>query len=244
MRNTKTTLFNKNNIVVTRCNRSVDDKKKLQPWSPQYHMDTNRIEYNKHVVGKEGYYAEPYWKRKPSKGYKDIHGVEVPSAYNLKMSELGFYYSVPKIEEGATKQTNTPCKKNNKTFAIWTFYTSNFVYSISYLTEANGVSIDVDSRPWQLTGDSMEDHFVNDLLDEVTKICDEAKVLKLKMYEQRTKYRGEQSYMAWEQVGAAHSARHKIFTDLFGNPNGPRYQTNNEKILAHGFDLITSFRKM
>ena len=35
----------------------------------------------------------------------------------------------------------------------------------------------------------------------------------------------------------------RVFKELFGNVNGPRFQTNEEKILAHGFDLKTSFRK-
>ena len=40
------------------------------------------------------------------------------------------------------------------------------------------------------------------------------------------------------------SVKKEIFTDLFGYPDGPKYQTNEEKILAYGFDLKTSFRKM
>ena len=38
--------------------------------------------------------------------------------------------------------------------------------------------------------------------------------------------------------------KREIFTDLFGYPEGPKYQTNEEKILSHGFDLKTSFRTM
>ena len=38
--------------------------------------------------------------------------------------------------------------------------------------------------------------------------------------------------------------RNKVFTDIFGSPKGIRYQTNEEKILSHGFDLKTSFRKV
>lgn len=37
--------------------------------------------------------------------------------------------------------------------------------------------------------------------------------------------------------------RKEIMTDLFGYPDGPKIQPNNIKILAHGFDLKTSFRK-
>ena len=35
----------------------------------------------------------------------------------------------------------------------------------------------------------------------------------------------------------------QLYIDLFGNIKGPVYQTNDEKILSHGFDLVTSFRK-
>ena len=45
-------------------------------------------------------------------------------------------------------------------------------------------------------------------------------------------------------VGDLTNVKKEIFTDLFGYPDGPKYQTNDEKILAHGFDLKTSFRKM
>jgi hypothetical protein len=45
-------------------------------------------------------------------------------------------------------------------------------------------------------------------------------------------------------VGDLTEVKKEIFTDLFGYPDGPKYQTNEEKILAHGFDLKTSFRKM
>jgi hypothetical protein len=45
-------------------------------------------------------------------------------------------------------------------------------------------------------------------------------------------------------VGDMTEVKKEIFTDLFGYPDGPKYQTNEEKILAHGFDLKTSFRKM
>ena len=45
-------------------------------------------------------------------------------------------------------------------------------------------------------------------------------------------------------AGKLKSVRSSIFTDLFGYPDGPKYQTNDEKILAAGFDLKTSFRKV
>ena len=34
-----------------------------------------------------------------------------------------------------------------------------------------------------------------------------------------------------------------IYTDLFGDKNGIRFQTDSEKIMSHGFDLKYSFRK-
>ena len=34
-----------------------------------------------------------------------------------------------------------------------------------------------------------------------------------------------------------------IYKELFGNIKGPRFQTDLEKILAHGFDPKYSFRK-
>lgn len=35
-----------------------------------------------------------------------------------------------------------------------------------------------------------------------------------------------------------------LYRDLFGNEKGIRFQTDSEKIISHGFDLKTSFRKM
>ena len=87
------------------------------------------------------------------------------------------------------------------------------------------------------------DNFVTALLEEITRIIESTKTKQEIELEQpqRNRYLGMEIYHYTGNLG---EVRRLIFTDLFGYPEGPKYQTNDEKILSHGFDLKTSFRNM
>lgn len=104
----------------------------------------------------------------------------------------------------------------------------------------HGTSVNKETRPWDLLGGSFPDNYMWGLLDDINKIFDELSSFKNAKAFDRPK--NLKDFVGTEMT--INELRRKIITDLFGDPKGPRFQTNDEKILAHGFDLKTSFRKM
>lgn len=131
-----------------------------------------------------------------------------------KRSPLGFYY-ISREKPNLIRPTG-----NMTTVRICL---REHEYEITYPTTFEGVAIGTDARPWEIyPGEkAMADHFVRDLMTTLNKIYALAEDEKVDMTD----------------------IRNKSFTELFGNVNGPRYQTDEEKILSHGFDLKESFRK-
>ncbi len=163
-------------------------------------------------------------------------------------SPLGFYYT--KVTKPHPERTNYV----NTTKKIWRFYIQNNVtYELIYYTEYNGVKVGFDIHPWELADNkSIEDHFITALLKDLETIISDA-TSKDRVDKDRLNpiKRWDDSYYSKLEglettrfVGDMTEVKKEIFTDLFGYPDGPKYQTNEEKILAHGFDLKTSFRKM
>ena len=158
-------------------------------------------------------------------------------------SPLGFYYdkimynSEPSSRSNDSKST---CMK------IWTLYIGTRTYKLSYYIEYNGTHINQEIRPWDICeGDkSMPDHYVDALLSELNNMFSDITVLKNKDILDTSFY----EVKSWNRYNTYNikdnEKKREIFTDLFGYPEGPKYQTNEEKILSHGFDLKTSFRKM
>ena len=134
------------------------------------------------------------------------------------VSPLGFYY-----------YKNERCYNNNSYKEIglrqkYWFCLDGCSYEISYLKKYNDTSIGHETRPWDLVGNGMSDHFINDLEKVLNQIIDEL---------HGNKYDKEK----------IKSFKDNIFIDLFGDVDGIKIQTNDLKILSHGFDLKTSFRK-
>lgn len=158
-------------------------------------------------------------------------------------SPLGFYYD--KIIYN-TEQSSRSNDSRNTYMKIWTFYIGSKTYKLSYYVEYNGTHVNQEIRPWDICeGDkSMPDHYVNALLTELNNMFADIKVLKSKDILDTSSY----EVRSWNRFNKYNikdnDKKREIFTDLFGYPEGPKYQTNEEKILSHGFDLKTSFRKM
>jgi hypothetical protein len=53
-----------------------------------------------------------------------------------------------------------------------------------------------------------------------------------------------EGYYYWEETREQiQHIKNEVYEYLYGNKNGLRVMTDEQKILAHGFDLKTSFRK-
>ena len=164
-------------------------------------------------------------------------------------SPLGFYYT--KITEPQSERKELVITKKK----IWRFYVQNNVtYELIYYTEYNGVRIGFETRPWDLMDNKyIEDHFINSLIDDLNSIIadtsskervDEGTLNPKGRWDRNNYHSRNEGINQTRYVGDLTNVKKEIFTDLFGYPDGPKYQTNDEKILAHGFDLKTSFRKM
>jgi hypothetical protein len=185
--------------------------------------------------------------------YKSSSSIVVRPPVNKRIVErlkspLGFYYT--KVTEPQKEQTQYV----STTKKIWRFYVQNSVtYELIYYTEYNGVKAGFETHPWELADNkSIEDHFITALINDLEKIISDA-TTKDRVDKDRlnpVKRWDDSYYCKYEGlettrfVGDMSEVKKEIFTDLFGYPDGPKYQTNEEKILAHGFDLKTSFRKM
>jgi len=142
----------------------------------------------------------------------------------IKKSPLGFYYE--KIEE---ENSNIKKGKHSSSWSgtVYRISLPNIRYTLTYLTlngkskieQGNGI------RPWDLDFESgaMSDHFIQDLKIEVDKLLNI--ISENKLHEN------------------PNDLKRGIYTDLFGFPEGPKYQTDLEKIESHGFDSKVSFRR-
>ena len=137
----------------------------------------------------------------------------------VKESPLGFYYE---STEKVNYEEETPLSATIEFHQIHIYlYTKS--YTISYPVSCNDVKIGFDARPWDIClGDmSMRDNFIKALKKTLDEIFGWATPIK----------------------GIART-KEKVYTEVFGNPNGPSTVANEIKILSHGFDPKESFRKM
>lgn len=159
-------------------------------------------------------------------------------------SLLGFYYYKTEIVYHEVED-----QKENKSPSVYLggalMVTKRYTYNLEFPTSQGGVHISVDTRPWMIVSGykSMPDHFVQDLFNDLETIFCELYSEKaiVKCYT-----RNYDNYWKDEFVNSSQGLgefKNNLYLTLFGNTKGPRYMTDSEKILAHGFDLKTSFRK-
>lgn len=217
MKTTHKTLFNKNHIL-------------FDVYDTNIHQQSYIILEKQHNTSNKTDFSY----KKPKKQTFEIVRTKSP---------LGFYYD--KIIYN-TEQSSRSNDSRNTYMKIWTFYIGSKTYKLSYYVEYNGTHVNQEIRPWDICeGDkSMPDHYVNALLTELNNMFADIKVLKSKDILDTSSY----EVRSWNRFNKYNikdnDKKREIFTDLFGYPEGPKYQTNEEKILSHGFDLKTSFRKM
>jgi hypothetical protein len=135
-------------------------------------------------------------------------------------SPLGFWYTKRIKVYTGDKKGKLQKSWDGKVYEI-SF--SKTKYVLNYLTSYNDQHIGIEVRPWELNPQdkAMPDHFVYDLKRELDNIID---------------------IVAQNKLGDSEKLRREIYSDLFGFPSGPKYQTDLEKIESHGFDKVTSFR--
>ena len=162
-----------------------------------------------------------------------------------KESPLGFYYT-KKVKETINVSTD-----KNSTEKHWYIITANVgggvYYRLKFLTKCgeNEVYPREDSlRPWEIAeGDNM---LSGSMLDALVKTLNEF-FDTLSKYKIVFKYKHYNNIIHdWVWAPADYqikSVKNDVYSYMYGNKNGLRVMTDEQKILSHGFDLKTSFRK-
>lgn len=158
-----------------------------------------------------------------------------------KVSPLGFYYTATTRVYAERRQKTSgqrgvyvlTLKGDEKTDYQLKFYTQ-YDENISRESEDG-------PRPWDICdGDGdFPDNMVNSLVSECENLFG---------IMEKNGVKGVRTKTSWwmsehDRITPIGQYKRDLYSKLFGNPKGPRFQTNEEKILAHGFDLKYSFRK-
>ena len=226
-----TTLFNKNHISIIKIVGSELPSPVRSYYTPSQPKIKNWV---KHEIICETPREKSWWEVEKEQNKK-----AKPITERVK-SPLGFYYTRTIYPQ----QTLVHKEIESKIKHVWNFYNPDGEYELTYYTEYNGTKVNVEIHPWNLIDEkAMGDNFITALLEEITSIIESTKTKQEIELEQpqRNRYLGREEH---HYTGNLEEVKRLIFTDLFGYPEGPKYQTNDEKILSHGFDLKTSFRNM
>ena len=164
----------------------------------------------------------------PEMPYYRMRKRGIPEYTMIKcVSKLGFYYNKSvKTNTLITQKQENLSRKLRKVVIKGL----DGDYHITYLISYHGTDIGHETRPWDLMGGSFPDNYMWGLLDDINNLFDELESHKI--------------VKCGENISSVRDLRRSVITELFGNPDGPKFQTNDEKILAHGFDLKTSFRNV
>lgn len=217
----------------------------------KYLFNRNHIEIFKIENPTVSMWRKPVYEHVQANTYSYSHTFSMygdKDEYKLvkKESPLGFYYMskvrIPKIGEaynGGISRTILTYPVPGET---------NTYYQIKYVTryDDNHIGKEDGLRPWDIyPGDKdFPDHMIEGLIKEVNTFFELAESAKItSFYNNPTSRYYVNHSVSQDQLVNINTVKREVFEELFGNPKGPRFQTNEEKILAHGFDLKTSFRK-
>lgn len=146
-------------------------------------------------------------------------------------SPLGFYYYTRKwVDYDTIKSKGVTYKK----YTIWLDTTKyELEYPIKYEAPNIKQEINIEMRPWDIMPGykGMPDNMINALVLEVNKFIDI-------IFEYNNIIKN-----SWGITKTPEQYKKSIMIDIFGYEDGPKIQSNDIKILAHGFDLKESFRK-
>lgn len=198
-------------------------------------FNKNHITLEKTILGKPSNDYKVYVFSTSHRGINYYKNRYVPKETKVieKESPLGFVYSY-KETTGGYWEREYDDEGIDTIYYKCNIYLGNKIYSLVYPIKYNEQCVNSEIRPWELLDGCMSDHFVNNLLVELNKIIEDIKENGIKEVKYESEYIKNKSISDW---------KHDLYINLFGHKDGPRYQTNDEKILSHGFDLVTSFRK-
>ena len=152
-------------------------------------------------------------------------------------SPLGFYYFKNEFIE---KEVDESVDNSHVFIYEISLIAKHHTYKLILPRRQGNIGISVDTRPWNIVSGykSLPDNLIQDLFNILESIFselrdDKACVMLYKKYDNKFEKSLE---------GLGHF-KNKLYLSIFGNSKGPIQQTNSEKILSHGFDLKTSFRK-
>ena len=217
-------LFNKNHIEILK----IENPETYRVW------DEPTIQH----VSKGNYYHHSF-----RRSYYTTEYVTVK-----KQSPLGFYYTSREVKPyNHYQESNCGGSQVIVTYPIPD--EKNSYYQLKYYTGYgdNNIGGEDGLRPWDVyPGDkNFPDHMLTALVKEVTSffaIIEASKNNRFYDVESYTGYYNTNTKKT-SSSNSASNVRKDVFRQLFGNENGPRFQTDEEKILAHGFDPKYSFRK-
>lgn len=158
-----------------------------------------------------------------------------------KVSKLApFYYEVEEYvkKEGLNDNVHSSGSEQQ---VIYIAVGNHAEYEIKYYTSYGDTSISHETRPWDIyPGDAIfEEHFITDLEKVLKEIFLNVNIDSIE-FNGRTQHWYDTSQKVADEGS---KIRIQIMTDLFDNKDGYKKQTNESKILSHGFDLKESFRK-
>ena len=141
-------------------------------------------------------------------------------------SPLGFYYYTTSYYNSSYNHEKPKCVTYRKYILYLDSDKYEMEYPIAYDNHGDHQSINVEMRPWDICPGykGIPDNMIQVLFKEAKNFIDI-------LYDHKN------------IVKNLKDIQYDIMTDLFGYPDGPKIQPNNIKILSHGFDLKTSFRK-
>ena len=160
-----------------------------------------------------------------------------------KISTLApFYYEVEEYPK--TKKVIENSARETTKILVYFYGGNNSEYEISYYIKYNDVESGPEMRPWDIVeGDGIfDEHFIKDLYDVLKNIFIDVNIDSMK-FNYKTQHYYTNNMYDRETYTPGSKVRIDIMKSLFGDKDGYKQQTNNDKILAHGFDLKTSFRK-
>ena len=169
---------------------------------------------------------------------RDTYGDDYEKVKVKKISKLApFYYEVEKYVK-KSKNTNV-YSSGSKQMVTYISAGSNSEYEIKYYVAYGDTEISHETRPWDVyPGDSVfEEHFITDLEKVLKEIFLSVNIDSIDFHSDdylKIRYQIKEN-------GA--NVRIQIMKDLFDDKDGYKKQTNESKILSHGFDLKESFRK-
>ena len=179
-----------------------------------------------------------------SYSYSHNYGWNQKDEYKIvkKESKLGFYYySKVKVHQPG-KTFSGAISRTIVTFPMPG--EKNMYYQLKYVTQYDDNKIGKEDglRPWDIyPGDkNFPDNMLEGLIKDVNEFFAIAEISCSDFYNTSSRYYYTKEDKSTISVKAV---KNQVFTELFGNPNGPRFQTDLEKILSHGFDPKYSFRK-